>query len=644
MKLIPKYQQGNPFLLTFKPIGSASRSQSQSGASDYYTAQVKEQELRMKAKDKARENAGTTVKDLLELTGKIDGLNSDIQATSAYIKTALTNYQLMGDDDVNQLNNIYMNVTQQLGQLKANKEFYNQTIDNVKEQKSMTDIAVSDNNEMWSINGTTITRVGINEYLSDPYKYHLMTVGQVLDLRANNPQYANSNSILSIANNTIGIEKVNQMVKSLIPSIGYSQSDIIQSEKQQQIQQGLNALEEAQDQAEQNNTTVTEMLKTEKMDKQNKDQLLSVLNYVWNSLPEGAKVTLALHSTKGQYSNASDAAMNTLIQLMTGKQIEEHKQVQEHTITYGGLKSSSGNSSNSTNSDSGSTTDMKMKVTPAYNYYRGNGEHEQLQLIPGTQKAFNVNVTKANPDCKAGNATAGTVFADILQHSFGKVFDTRNMSIGGVPVQSDAVQQIVMTSGTIYQAELPITTNQGVIVPDFSMLDKKKSVDNNLNAWLKSKGVKGTIETQAVLNQYNKTINAYYKKNNIPIQYVKTNTGWVQRFLCKTRRFNIVPAYVPEKYVLGSVDRAFGENIDAPDSVNAAIKAYNKNDEGLKAGWFNWSANNVYKTSLFILMTNDAIGLNQQDNKLTEAQSQDIMQNQERRQIANDTFVDLQPE
>ena len=213
MKVIPKFQEGGFMSLftQYTPVQTPTETPQRVSRS----SQEKEE----------KENDKITEKDLLEMVYKIDGLPNDMQQVVSNLQQ-MFEMQTFGMDSISNLANTYLSNILSLKTAAFNKKEYDSAFTKSSQNGSLNEYAITETGKVVVQDSEGAIKFVDIKDLKDSEEYTPLTNSNLLYIRAHFPGYANQNTLLSIVNNGISLETVNNMIKSRFNQIGKSETSM----------------------------------------------------------------------------------------------------------------------------------------------------------------------------------------------------------------------------------------------------------------------------------------------------------------------------------------------------------------------------------------------------------------------------------
>lgn len=445
MKLIPKRQNGGSFLSLFAdytPINNNSQStqkQSKKSSSD--------------DDDDNNKKGKITEKDLFTLLKDVDGLPNEMQALVADIQRMYSQASMYDDDfDTSSLANLYAKNIYKLKHANFNKNEYDKAYKEAEKNEGLTEFAISTSGKMVVYDkDKQLTQVSVSEFLNNQEDYQPLTNSNILWLRAHDPKFINNNQIFDVVTNGIGINKVEELIKSRLENLGSSESTNVgyTSKSNGKVMQGLQILDDlaSQQLIQEGGMTLDGLYKTKVITKDQQQQAQAALKYIYQTLPDNAKAVLQLRS--GNAENPSQGAIEligNIIMSKTSNSKTVESTYQEDLNPDGTKKSSKG------------LDDMDLNT--ATQFLRGSGQRESFVINPGTNIAVGV-YANSMPLVKKDGTPLGSncTLQEISEGQFGPILDWNNVTMGGRKIDSINFNQILISDGNIRSIDFPVDAN-----------------------------------------------------------------------------------------------------------------------------------------------------------------------------------------
>ena len=499
-------------------------------------------------------NGSITEKDLytgLYKTIAEQGLQSDTQVIINQLQEELFTDQLL--DPLGGTQNLaakYLKALNYVNQAKQNQELYKQTYNLAVAKNSLAETAITSNGKVVvRTKDQKLDTITPEEYRENPNNYQLLTNGNLLAERMNNPQLAFQNGILETVQNGTSVKEVMDTIQLFINGLGNNEDTLTgyTRKETQQIQGGLALLNVAAQKY--GSEQVADMIQENGLYKigiTSEDQIKQVqmaLMAINQALPENQKTLLKIKT------DGTEKGMAAMISLLVNKNSSS-----KFTFTPELQHEKDGSSSSS---GSGGEGLDKLKLGPEEQYYLGLGNKQDIPFQNGTQYAFTArNAVSRQLTTPEGKPTGVTTGDALTKSSYSNQFYTGSITLGGQVISPEALHNLVI-DGTITSAVLPVDVKakneQNILKPDFEHLKKLEEADKKVRdagidtsiialAQVKIQNGQQLSETEKKLLQETiDKINAIYRDSGLSQVYDSSGNLTAQY-----HRFTMVNAKAPE--------------------------------------------------------------------------------------------------
>lgn len=485
---------------------------------------------------------------------------------------------------------LYSDILQKMQLAKYNKEMFSDAVTKAREKQSLKGPAINSDGTVW-----VKTSKGLGKkYVDDVTpRDELVTVAELSQLRAYNPNFAFNQDIIATIDNSTSLKEIQDIVNSIISHIEKyeekrdyygTKDDLRKIEGLRDILSGSSAEGIYKGTIEHSSNTA---------------QAQHLLNYIYSVLEPSQRSFLEVMVRKAglisvvdkKTGKKVDGVLALLAELIQGKHYEKiyrtlDFQKDQTEIIYG----------KSSKSGSGSDQDLEdIKPDPVTLFAAEMGEKELFTIqIGGTRLRTMGTVT--NLYDSNGNALDWTSLTDVGKSMFAKTLNVDQAHFGSYKVSD---RDKIQVDGTkVVNMYLPIDLNakaKGETMPDFKWFA--------LAAKLQKQTANMTDIDQ---------INRIYQQNGLPAVFKIDGTG--QRVVTPSyARFAVMEAYadrksVPKKDVNGKdfdLDLETVAKVDDDNVVETVIERFKKiNDkytESKAGGWAGlWKHPDLYQGMVFI--------------------------------------------
>ena len=500
MAVIPKFQQGggyNTFFTVFNPVPvERPRPERPSGRSS-------------KEPEEESQKGKLTEKDLFDMIEKLDGLPNEMDAITNNLLITLQNAKLLGDSDIQDLAINYVKNLKQLKVGKYNKEQFDATYQRAVENKSLNDIAIDPSGNVWVLDGNNTPITLTTEQwakLKGTRKYKPLSNGNLLWMRSHLPQYVNQNSLFRIVENGIGLEKVQDLVKSSFKDIGKMESSYDQY-LPKDVAMGMDIIKNLIAAGPDGYYKVSQSLT-----QADNAQIDATLSYIYSMLPGNAKTRLAAETPNGTQEQVCAVIRNMILGTVDTKQT--------YNVNFAGA-SDLGTPKSGAKDGKGSTGDEDNYATKVIKGY-------------GTPEIFGINLgdpnltrVQANTMPIAGKDDKelgiGAPMSAVMQSSLGSQLDTRSAFLGGSLVNPLEFNHIINRDGKVRTIDYPCTVNEnGTVVPNISKEFKEKKA--KAEERLRKQGIDANNTNINYIAQHHAAINQAYEAVGLSAPYSPDGT------------------------------------------------------------------------------------------------------------------------
>lgn len=527
MKIIPKLQSGGGFEALFTTYVP---SQVQA------PRQALEQQPTSQSRSTSEEEKGKlTEKDFFNMLKDIDGLPNEMQSIVSNLIDTLSINKLTGIE-LQDLSITYLQSLSKIRQAAGNKKQYDDAQKRAIENGSMAEPAITiDGRLIVQDKDGSIQKVSLNDFINNKDQYEtVLTVSNLLNLRAFSPSFINDFSVFDTVNNSIGYQSFQKLVKEAVHTLGSTQvsrEGIFSNEGQ--ASKGLQLLQTlSQDDrvAALGSVTSEGLYKYKIINKTQKAQVDALTTYISRMLPDSAKTWAAL---KLGTSNKDNAVRSLITIYLAAGANEEH----DFSIDYlGSMEKVEGKSKSSKNGDEKGINDLDLN-TPG-KFVAGYGQRSTFVLNPGTiasMQVFSTSLPLTDKDDKA--IGPNSTLQQVAEGNFSGILDFTNVSMGGNMLNNTSFRGVVLSDGRIHSIDYPIDmaafNRDGTIKPDTS--PQTRQAKQSAEVEIKRMGI-NLDDLESIKANYN-AINNVYQTYKLGPAYNKDGTptqAW--------RRFGVINA------------------------------------------------------------------------------------------------------
>ena len=478
MKIIPKFQGGGGFeslFTTYVPVQAPQQTRS---------VQTSQSE-RSSRQDSDDDKGKLTEKDFYDMLKNIDGLPNEMQSIISNLIDTLSINKITGME-LSDLSTTYLQSLYKIRQAVNNKKQYDEAQKRAIETGAISEPAITvDGKLVIQDKEGHIRQVSLGDFMSNRNQYKtVLTVSNLLNLRAYSPSFANDFSIFDTINSSIGYQSFQKLVKEAVHTLGSTQvsrEGIFSNEGQ--AQKGLALLQtlKEQDQIQSGISITSEGLyKYKIINKNQKRQIDELTSYISALLPENAKVWAALKLGTSDREKATASLITTY--LSSGESTTNEILIEPKKGTTGESKSES----------KASADEPKMTfLTALQNGY--GGSYERRKYNPGGNGAFYVTGSSYGAFLnQKGDVISDVTLQGLLtQTGLAGITNPNSITFGDNLIKANQLPLIaVQNTGGVYTI-LPCKRNGTQVTPDFELMRADDTLVQEVN---KEIGSTGTFE------------------------------------------------------------------------------------------------------------------------------------------------------
>lgn len=464
-----QHQEGgsiSQYFIDYQPFTGINKSAKQEGSTT-------------KSSSSTGESSSSKVglKDLLSLVKELKGLPVDNnlvvqQIQSMYEDAALFNN---GELSTNDLISTYLSTLRNIRLAEFNQQEFNDARKQVIANGGLNEYAIDLHGNIYIQDQESgqIKNVTPEEYqqLKENGHYQILTNSNLLYYRANDPNFAFKNDVLSIVNNGIGMKQITEQLLAVSSKIGTStlKQEGYSEKNARGIVQGMASLEKAF----QSGMTIDGLYHQGVITKDQTEQAKLALTYLWNTLADNAKSLLKVKggSTKGAFELIQSLVFSGLDseQSFTSDLVKEPDKFKKE---------------NSNNDGTSSGYGKDDKSNPYFNMVKQIGATTIPIIIRkgGVQIALEGANYSSIPDLH-GNPIESTSVDDLLNRGLSGIVTDRNaITFGSQVVSSNNLENIMYDNSGGTMVLLPCKkTSEGRTVVDLSIIDEYEDAVKEIN-------------------------------------------------------------------------------------------------------------------------------------------------------------------
>lgn len=494
---------------------------------------------------------------------------------------------------------LYSDILQKMQLAKYNKEMFSEAMTKAREKQALKGPAINPDGTVW-----VKTDKGLGKkYVDDVTPYdNLVTVAELSQLRAYNPNFAFNQDVISTIDNSTSIKEIQDIVNSVISNIEKYETKQDFYGSKDEIRNAAKKVEGLRDIL--SGSSAEGIYKGTIEHSSNTEQAQHLLKYIYSILDPTQKAFLEVLVRKSGIINVKDEK--------TGKNVDgvlallsEFVQGKIHVKNYYTMDFQKDQTDiiNGKSGKSGSGSDQGLediKPDPATLFAAEMGEKEVFTIQIGGTRLRTIG-TVSNLYDSSGNALDWTSLTEVGKSMFAKTLNVDQAHFGSYKVSD---RDKVQVDGTkLVNMYLPIDTNakaKGELMPNFK--------------WF---ALAAKLQMQTANMTDINQINRIYQQNGLPAIFTIDGTG--KRVVTpQYARFAVMEAYadrksVPKKDINGKqfdLDLETVDQVEDDNVVETVIERFKKiNDKYTesKTGALWWAHPDLYKGMVFIPIKNNPV-------------------------------------
>lgn len=463
-----------------------------------------------------------------------------------------------------------------LSKAKYHKDAHTKAVAQAEKVNALPEVAITKDNKLVGIN----TETGKIQYLTieeaKQGKHRILSNNEVKDLNSQELGYTFDTTLLETLQNGTSMSQVNKDIKEASMNIGTSHIEQkgYTLQMAQDIQAGLRI---AQNNKE--GMPLTGLYKSGQIKKDQLNQTLLALDYIYQIIPDNAKTLLT-------YKTGSEQAAKELIFKRLGAQANPYT---SFDTTY--ELDLDGNKPGAKEKE---TKKESFELTPAMALALGRGPQSNIKINVGNSHDVNVNARYSVLNDGSKNLGYGSTLVDVTNSDYAGVLDFKHISFGGERLDTDLGYKVLLKDADVYTMELPIdvkAAEKGLIKPDLFLTERLEKADNYIR-----------LHKITDKNEINKV----YRQNDLPPKFDESGnfniTNW--------GRFARLTGIVEETALNenAEVDTSVFEIQDENrrKSIETTLK---KNDKeySLGNGFLGMGVDKLYEGAIYIPIRQDVI-------------------------------------
>lgn len=484
--------------------------------------------------------------------------------------------------------------------IRHNNELHTNAVTQVKNEKAGSEIALSNDGQMYVVTDEGLKTVAASTYYNNPEKYQVLTNSQLIHLREEQPELAYNGSILTDLTNAVGMESIINYVKNTIGAFGTEQSqnkfDRYTTKYKNRIEQGFEQLLGIGPDGYYKVST------DEKISNQgynDQESLQLAVNYLYKTLPQNMRNVLkAQAAAEGLNPNKAEDVQHLLTTAIVKH--TDHSIASDISLNYDATASKAA-------SGSGTGSDKPVEKTYLEMVATGAVSDPRFATISSSQQKGGIEViTQDYPMLdKTGKKVAQNTLKTVLNEAeVGNLVDRNSIFIGDQRISDIDLNRIVWDgTSSLSRMWLPkdkVAESQGIYKPD-------------LDAWSRYEKFNDWVESNYGVTA--QSIQAKQQELDLDLVYDEITNTWIFKPE-DTMVFFGLSGYVSDKAVDINNDSQWLQHVDGPDNgrlfdiystyVNYGGEVAKKSDkrtDKFKGGWFGiGDKSSLYKGMIFMPM------------------------------------------
>lgn len=360
----------------------------------------------------------------------------------------------------------------------------------------------------------------VNEKGGNWDSVHIITNGELVALRSNDPRFAFDPNSLNVLASGTGMQDIANYIRQELPNLGSSSHKVTY---QQGGQTAIAGAEQFAQSVEALQSLMDSGFKTMRFDENQMAQAGMALNYLIRLMPDNMRAQLEIRGAK-----TGQTAMS-ILQSYIGARMSSKTEEFNMFGKPGGKSSDDGNGGN-------------LKMTAPMVWAQGYGVPKNIYWnTSNTTFALPIPTVMGTITSKNNPIGPYTTLTEVAKSDFGTVLDTSRASFAGVSVDAVMSNNILVNAGELYKVKLPLDQEAyalGRIQPDMKLLDRLQEV-----------------EREIVYRNITKAddINAIYQREGLPVEYSQDAQGnRSYKFTGPSAYFGAMEAYMPKQAFINS--------------------------------------------------------------------------------------------
>ena len=484
---------------------------------------------------------------------------------------------------------VYSGILQKLQQAKYEKDMYDKAVDKARSEGTIQGPAITTDGTVWVVKNNKMTQKNINQVQPGD---RVVTVAELAQLRAYNPQFAGDQSAIVAIENATSMKKIQETINSVLGSIPMSGSkSMLFGTREQLIAKGYEEVMK---------TAVDGVYKLTVTEKNNVQAVNALLDFLYTSLDDNQRAYLTLITKKaglkavGADKKPIDPVYALLMKFAQGK----YQYDNEYEVSFEDKQTEllTGEASGKSKSSSSEKGLDDIEANAATDFFLQMGEKKGVQIKIGRVLYQGIGTKSTLVDGEGKPLGGMTLLTSVDNSEMAFGMDVSQMHFGSARVNDTSKDKIIVDGGSLINIALPVdlqALSVGEIRPDFKMFQQATKAQRE---------AKGLTDIRK--------INQIYAKYGLAPIY-KLGANGEPELQATYRQFAVLHGYADRsalrKSKLGDdidLNVTIQKVIDSDDaeSIVETIKEFNKSYKPSKDFPLPhpWRGDDIYEGSIFI--------------------------------------------
>lgn len=543
--------------------------------------------------ESSKSDGGLTNKEIFSMIkDRFQGLPSDQQAVMTKLTPIFASTNVWDPSTTASTESKYLQALNAVANLEFNNKQYDKAYEIAISNNSLNEAAITTTGQVYCINMQDINdyKLLTPQQVKNQNKYMPITNQDLLYLRANKPEMAFKNQLLSTVSTSTSMKQITDTIKATITNLGNSSQDtsMYATAPSGTVVTGMQMIKQLlESQTGQIDSTLQDLYKHNEKNSDQLKQAQHALKWLYRQLPENQKALIMLKTDKG----TGEEALQLMYELVAASLSDS--MTSDWSLVGGPTFKAISKQSNADKAKDG--TEMKSSFLTNVMLGQGAAQRELITLDTGDGSQLTVfgdfyNQIQTEKD---NTPITNTNMADMLARS-GMQRITKNLhaiTFGDKKVSMEQLNNISYNNTGCVRANLPVNQDGTVkleVLDDFNNAMNEIKLAGNNKAMIK-----------AIISKYK--LDSYIDSNG------NTNPKTCAPFI-------VTEGYTNEKVVKADNSK-FIKKVNLNDEQIQLINDSINSTRDKKASKFNideWFTD-TYKAAIYIPITNNLnVGLQNQ--------------------------------